>query len=353
MAQGVILMLMAWQNRRTNQKAAALFVLFILPITISLWNGFVSLEPEIINYWGMETVAIGGWFFLGPSLYFYIKQYTEKGDIGWKKIVPHYSVGMLFFLLVGLSSDYFVITNKPFHDAVLFSIYLQVILYSAFTVNLLLKITNEARLFWSDALPVQLRLLTILISGFCLAIVTDLCIELLNRLGILEVGNMYIVLLIESVLILIVSTFAQKHQVSFQRLATQQKKPVKYRTSNLTEQASQQLLRRLQSLMAKEKPFLDNELSLSSLAKGLEISPHALSQLLNEKIQQSFYEYINEARAVEAAKMLECKEFSHLAVIDVAYQCGFNNKSSFNNAFKKHFKLPPGQYRKHTMAKAG
>ena len=78
-----------------------------------------------------------------------------------------------------------------------------------------------------------------------------------------------------------------------------------------------------------------------------------MSQLLNEKIQQSFYEYINEARAVEAAKMLECKEFSHLAVIDVAYQCGFNNKSSFNNAFKKHFKLPPGQYRKHTLAKAG
>lgn len=60
----------------------------------------------------------------------------------------------------------------------------------------------------------------------------------------------------------------------------------------------------------------------------------------------NFFEYINSLRITEAMELLKDKGKSRLTIIEVAYQVGFNNKVSFNAAFKKQTGVTPTEYRK-------
>lgn len=102
----------------------------------------------------------------------------------------------------------------------------------------------------------------------------------------------------------------------------------------------------LSGLMEKEKPYLDNELSLTKLAEALNITPHQLSFLLNEGFGQNFYQYVNSFRVDAAKAMLLNPEFAHLSILGLAFEAGFNSKSSFNTVFKQHTGLTPTAYKR-------
>lgn len=96
--------------------------------------------------------------------------------------------------------------------------------------------------------------------------------------------------------------------------------------------------------MATEQYYLESDLSLQSLADQVNISPHHLSQILNEKLNKSFYDYVNEQR-VEYARQLLLRE-PHRPIVEIAFQSGYNNKNSFYNAFKRHAGTTPSDYRR-------
>lgn len=125
----------------------------------------------------------------------------------------------------------------------------------------------------------------------------------------------------------------------------------KYRNSGLTAAAAQQLQERLIQLMENQKLYQDSELRLEKLADMLGTSRHHLSQLINEQLGQSFFDYINTLRIEEARQLLVSTPKKEWTIIEIAYQVGFNNKVSFNAAFKKQTGLTPSQYRKINYAK--
>lgn len=96
----------------------------------------------------------------------------------------------------------------------------------------------------------------------------------------------------------------------------------------------------------EEKSYLDPNLSLRSLAEQIDIHPNQLSWLLNESIGKNFNEFINHYR-VNAFQLL-CKDpkNSHITLIGLAYDSGFNSKTVFNTSFKKETGLTPKQYLK-------
>ena len=120
----------------------------------------------------------------------------------------------------------------------------------------------------------------------------------------------------------------------------------KYKNSSLTEAASQSLLRRLSELMKTDCLYRDPELRLETLADRLDSSKHHVSQVINELMSMSFFEYINQLRIEEAQRLLAETTRNDLHVIEVAYAVGFNNKVSFNNAFKRMTGMTPTEYRK-------
>lgn len=114
----------------------------------------------------------------------------------------------------------------------------------------------------------------------------------------------------------------------------------------LKEEESIQVLQRLTTLMSSQKPYLDAELSLDSLAESLQVSPKTLSFVMNEHLHKKFNDYINEWRIEEIKKRLEDEAYAHIKMLNIALDCGFNSKSTFNLAFKKATGTSPSEYRR-------
>lgn len=118
---------------------------------------------------------------------------------------------------------------------------------------------------------------------------------------------------------------------------------VKY---SYNESEMSQLRNKLVSLMQEQKPHLDNDLTLASLASVLDVPDKKLSTLLNQNMQTSFYDYINGLRVEEVKSKMSMPESEKYTLLAIAYDCGFKSKSSFNRIFKKITNLSPSEYRK-------
>ena len=118
----------------------------------------------------------------------------------------------------------------------------------------------------------------------------------------------------------------------------------KYKKSGLTESLSDELKRDLLKLFNEDKIFKDNHLSLDVLATRLQTTRHNASQVINEHFQLSFNELINKYRIEEAVGIINEDVNRNLNIIDIAYDVGFNNRATFNKAFKKNMRLTPKEY---------
>ncbi|MEP7264597.1 MAG: AraC family transcriptional regulator, partial [Bacteroidota bacterium] len=126
----------------------------------------------------------------------------------------------------------------------------------------------------------------------------------------------------------------------------QQLQQQKYRNSALTPDISDTIAERLQQLMNEDKLYRENDLGLEKLASLTGTAKHHLSQVINEKLGVSFFEYINTLRIKEAQELLSETKRSQLNISEVAFQVGFNNKVSFNSTFKKITGMTPSEFRK-------
>jgi AraC-like DNA-binding protein len=119
----------------------------------------------------------------------------------------------------------------------------------------------------------------------------------------------------------------------------------KYARSGLTPERAAALRSRLDHLMMTEKQYLNSDLSLADLADRLGISTHHLSQLLNEELQATFYDYVNRLRVEEVRRMMSDPAHQDEKILSLAFSAGFNSKAAFNAAFKRLTGCTPREYR--------
>lgn len=123
----------------------------------------------------------------------------------------------------------------------------------------------------------------------------------------------------------------------------------KYEKSSLTQEIQSTTLRKLEEVMAKEKAFLDPGFSLPILAKRLGISTHHLSQILNEELGQSFFDFVATYRINEAQKLLRDEGSSYIKIEEIAQMVGYNSKSAFNTSFRKITGYTPSEFKKNAV----
>jgi len=124
----------------------------------------------------------------------------------------------------------------------------------------------------------------------------------------------------------------------------------KYKRSSLTPEAAASYKKHLLELMERERPYLDPEIALPSLAQAMGISAAHLSRVLNENLGRNFYEFINRYRVEEAQRRLAGPGAARDKLITVALECGFNSLATFNRVFKEIAGLTPSEYRKSASA---
>lgn len=105
-------------------------------------------------------------------------------------------------------------------------------------------------------------------------------------------------------------------------------------------------IKKLEQYMLKEEPYLNPSISMQELSTALDIPARELSVLINHKIGLHFFDYINSYRIQKATALLADPSKKAFTVLEILYEVGFNSKSSFNAAFKKHTGTTPTEYRK-------
>jgi ligand-binding sensor domain-containing protein/AraC-like DNA-binding protein len=123
-------------------------------------------------------------------------------------------------------------------------------------------------------------------------------------------------------------------------------KKKKYKDSPLTPQYAQECIKKLRYMMDVEKVYCHPDVSLHSLAEKLSLSPHLLSQILNEQLNRNFWDYINSYRIEEAKRILQSPGGAQRKIVTVAFDVGFNTTVAFYNAFKKYTDMTPSQFKK-------
>lgn len=127
--------------------------------------------------------------------------------------------------------------------------------------------------------------------------------------------------------------------------STEEKKQ-RYENSNLQEDRKERFLKKLLNYFETEKPYLSSELTLAELSEQIQIPSHYLSQVINEKMNCTFLDFVNGYRVRAAKRMLREDDNKQFTIISIAYDAGFNSKSTFYSAFKKHAGTTPSNYRK-------
>ena len=96
--------------------------------------------------------------------------------------------------------------------------------------------------------------------------------------------------------------------------------------------------------MNEKKPFLNSEITLTTLASELSVSPEYLSKIINGQLRKNFFDFINHYRVEEFKVRCTLPENKHYTLIAIAYDCGFNSKATFNRVFKSSTGKTPGEY---------
>ncbi|MBP7736462.1 MAG: AraC family transcriptional regulator [Spirochaetes bacterium] len=143
--------------------------------------------------------------------------------------------------------------------------------------------------------------------------------------------------------LLIISYYWEKKHADFFLEMQKDASATRYAKSMLRGIDTKAVIERLQELMELEKIYLDEGLSLQQLSALLGITPHQLSEILNDRLDTNFRSYVNSYRIGAAKKLL--LENDAMSVLRAALQCGFISKTVFNTAFLKSEGMTPTQFR--------
>lgn len=363
-SQGLFLLGALWWQKTRRQQASTIYLSCLLVLLMWMMAEFLSVRNvyriDLNVFYGTRY---GSWFALGPITFFLFKSLTDSDWQFRPKKCLHFLPFLLFVLLLpaisgeslsqrqihyGMLSvfDYRPKTVTGFEQFYAHIFYLQFIHLAGYLLyNLRLIQAYKTALADIVASRVQLRwlwlfngllLLTLILAASYLYILfqADFYRRSLDYIYVLPMG-----LFVYSVGFRLTST-------PFIRipLSTATPKPSPYANSTLKTVDKLKFEQQLDEYMSQEKPYLRNDLRLAHLAEALVISPHHLSQIINQEKGSSFFDFINVYRVKEAQQLIQ--QEPQWTLLQVAFAAGFNNKTSFVNAFKKNTKQTPSAYRK-------
>jgi AraC-like DNA-binding protein len=123
------------------------------------------------------------------------------------------------------------------------------------------------------------------------------------------------------------------------------KEGAKYTRSGLRDEQARIYLEKLLAYMEKKKPYLDRNLSIQDISNSTGISRHHITQVLNEWHGKNFFTFINEYRVKEVIARFNDPRNNNFTILAIAYDSGFNSKTTFNSIFKSQTGLTPSEYR--------
>lgn len=340
-------------NKRGNVSANryVAILLFALAILIIRQSVNVGVDDTLASFF--YFLSQGVLFLIGPSILFHFQSLANKQISTWT-ILKHYSLAMavaiVLVILFTFRDELRNVNNTATLKIILFSfITFQIVhlIYYLFIsrkeiVNYEAKYgqyhtaTSGINLRWMKGLIRIISLFSLLILTMYFLILSGGYYSMNNN------ADLLFLLGVGLIIVRIVVTSWRQPEVA----SGIYQEEIKYKNSPLSSSESTALKEKLDRLVKEEQVFKTPELNLNQLAKELEVPAYILSQLINQEYNKNFFNFINDFRIEFASKKINNGELSTLTLAGVAYESGFNSKSTFNRAFKKKMGCTPKEYSK-------
>lgn len=362
--QAFILVFLLIKKKGNDSANKTLAILVFLLGASSLMYSFNTVEfylqnPHFIRAdWGIPLL-------FGPLIYFYTKNLINKEEHE-KQVILHflpYTLNLLILFPFFIRSaeykiqilNYFTSSITDGTDYYLYyNYFLKIIIsvisiwYARKSLNIVYHHRDNLLNEYSNTEIIRLDWLREFLYCFLVASVVFVTVSLLSygdRYPRFDYNIFYYLILFVLIYIISYKALSQPQIINFEQFKLVKKEISKPVLSKESLQSSEKAAL-LKTFMVTNKPYLDGELTASVLAKMLDISRHELSDLLNNHIHQKFYDFINGYRVVEFKSRLDDIENEHLTLLAIAYDSGFNSKTTFNTIFKKVTGSTPSQYKK-------
>lgn len=355
-------------GRGKNRLPPKLLLLFFSLIGFVLIEHYLFQRRVIFEYTHLMGLTYTFPIILGPILFFYTKSLVnENNAIPFRDFLLH-AIPFLFIISFLIFDFYFLSPQEKliyyeketqgdtsgFIYIAEFFINFSIPFYSIVSLFLLKKHLKQIKQSYSNTKNIDLHWLKIVL--ICMVFVSFVSVlmgllsDFFNFISFEDGDNLMYITLTVIIYFLGYYGIKQKPILSNDNPISQIETPPnlkpKYATSSLKDVEKEKLIQSLTKSMESEKYYLNENLTLKELADKLETSPNNLSQIINEKFNKNFYEFINEYRINEVKRMLVDPKYSHYSMIGIAFECGFNSKSTFNSVFKQFTGKTPTEFRK-------
>lgn len=328
--QGGLLSL--WLLRNQGKKLSNIYFAFFL-IVVGLQLTF----KVITKSWLMDHVhftyllSYNFPYLAGPLLFLYVK--ARKDNTFYKSDLLHFIPFVFSFIAVFLAANFWFYALS-FHP------------YVTATLQIISLCSYGYLSLW--LFGVQLR------SFILFAVAAEVIIAI--TLAVMQVfypqfPDVRLLFLVLTFLIYWISYKAISKPDLFIKMETTPlvslglSKNPKYAHSSLKTEEAIRIENSLQQFMIRDKLFLDNDLTVDSLAFKLNTSRHHLSQVLNERVKKSYGDFITDLRLEEARRRLSNPADFRYTIAAIALDSGFSSVSSFNDVFKKRYSITPSKFR--------
>ncbi|MCP1252522.1 helix-turn-helix domain-containing protein [Elizabethkingia sp. S0634] len=291
----------------------------------------------------------------GPMLYLYILYLTGRQPNRYNWLL-HFAPAIItyiylinFFILPSQEKvyiyEYGTTAYRIFRKIIKVVIILSGILYVILSILAISRYKKQISDLYSNTEKINLNWSYYLITGIALIWIA---VILKNEILIFTLVSLFIIVAayfgISRVGIL---EFASKQSDITEEKQTKQNDDivaVKYQKTFAGEDAIQDIYKKLTYQMEHEKLYKDPELNLNHVAALLGIQPNILSQTINSVENKNFYDYINRQRIEEFKRIVVLPENQKFTILSLAFESGFNSKTSFNRNFKKYMDSSPREF---------
>jgi AraC-like DNA-binding protein len=354
-------------NKSWKSNLPNLFMgLFILCIALTMLEGWLNYTGLIYKVLWATNFAEPLNFVLAPLIYlFVISQFENfKKEKQWFHFIPFIiwlGYCVFFFIqpdVVKYNSNIDVMQlDVPFikieyfisHDPLGLRNYvnlttgLSFVIYNALILKVLINKANSLGHTLRNTTNKTLIAIRNALYHFLIVIAIFIAVKL--TFGNNDVGDFFIYLYI-TFMFFMTTIQIMNRSTYFNEVSTFLEGPVlKYKKSSLAEEDKAIILKAINNQMQDEKYFKSSSASLSGLAKVINESSHHVSQVINEKLNQSFFEMLATYRVEEAKIILKTELGKKFTIEEVAERVGYNSKSAFNTAFKKITSQTPSTFR--------
>ena len=349
-SQGIFLALLFPFLHKTNKRANGILSILLAMASVMLISRTLSIRVRtaiLLQWVNLADILI---FLFGPLAYFYFRRLLFKDYKIHRTYWLHFLPALLHLLFFFSLLEYTPITYEKLHYSGYFNQIFHFIEGVAIVLNFfyafsILNLVRSYQKIEKNQLSFHQEVigfvLVVTISIFMILILWALSYisqQLLHTpLGMIGYETIWISLPLG---IYIISFYAIRQPEIFRiskSLPTTAKNRLKFSKVSLLKD-------RLDNLMEQERPYLDGELTLTTLADQLQTSSNDLSWLLNTTYDTKFYDFVNNHRIKAFLQRVDNNEHHKKTILSLALEVGFNSKSTFNKAFKALLNDTPSNY---------